>query len=150
MGPNASGAHKPGAGVLAEPSAALSLLWLLRSLRFQLQLLDGIVKDGGRSGGSRSGGGKGAPLAAIAREAYTHTLEPHHGLWLRSTVRTALGTMPTREALYLKMAPEVRDATERAARCRAELPALCEAQRAAIGGLAELMGAMELDDHRKA
>ena len=31
-----------------------------------------------------------APLTTIARDAYRATLEPHHGLWLRSTVRAAL------------------------------------------------------------
>ena len=40
----ASGLHTPGSGMLHDPSAALSLVWILRSLRFQLLTLEGMLK----------------------------------------------------------------------------------------------------------
>ena len=135
----AAGVNTPSSGVLLEPSAAHALVWILRSLRFQMAVLQGMGEQ------------RNANLSALARDVYPTTLEPHHGLWLRSTVRAALSAMPTREAFFGRLggwhgvAPAVREA-----RCYTELTELLDAQARAVSGLTELLLSLDLDDHRKA
>ena len=92
------------------------------------------------------------PLPTLARVAYSATLEAHHGLWLRSTVRTALGAMPSREAFYSRVhAPgDKRDAAVRRECAAAEMGSCVAVLRGAIDAIDGLLQALALDDQRKA
>ena len=133
-----SGVH-PAVGVLAEPSAALSLVWMLRSLRFQTSFLLGLLE-----------GDRTAPLSKIVRDAYRSHLEPYHNFWLKNTFRAGLGAIPRREEFLQRLAPEVTDRTEREAKCYDEMSALVEVQARGIASIAEVLRSLNLDDTRKA
>ena len=70
---SASGIHKAG-GVLADPSAAIALLWMRRSLQFLVHLLHELCEPG-------------TSVAAAMRAAYDAHLEPYHG-WVLKQART--------------------------------------------------------------
>ena len=70
---SASGIHKAG-GVLADPSAAIALLWMRRSLQFLVHLLHELCEQG-------------TSVAAAMRAAYDAHLEPYHG-WVLKQART--------------------------------------------------------------
>ena len=71
----ASGIHKAG-GVLADPSAAIALLWMRRSLQFLVHLLHELCEPG-------------TSVAAAMRAAYDAHLEPYHG-WVLKQARTCM------------------------------------------------------------
>jgi hypothetical protein len=58
------GVHKPG-GVLADPSAAIALLWMRRTLQFQAALLTSLVGDPTAS----------KSVGELAKVAYARELE---------------------------------------------------------------------------
>ena len=66
--------------MLADPSAAISLLWMRRSLQFLAAIMRGVADD-------RK---KGDPVSKIAKEAYAEHLEPYHGWLLKNTFAAAL------------------------------------------------------------
>ena len=60
--------------MLADPSAAIALLWMRRSLQFLVHLLHELCEQG-------------TSVAAAMRAAYDAHLEPYHG-WVLKQART--------------------------------------------------------------
>ena len=89
----ASGMHKAG-GVLADPSAAIALLWMRRSLQFLTHLLRGLCDAD-------------ATPSAAARAAYGVHLEAYHGWVLKQSYNVALNTMPRRDEVMQRLYPRV-------------------------------------------
>lgn len=71
--------------VLKDPSAAMGLLWIRRSLAFQSRLFESLLPSDGLH----------PKDAAIS--AYHDHLYPYHGWMLRSIFPTSLSQMPHRE-----------------------------------------------------
>lgn len=76
--------------VLKEQSAAMGLLWIRRSLSFQLDLYSSLIAQNGPH-----------PRDA-AYEAYTKHLSPFHGWALRKVFPASLSQMPNRQAFIAK------------------------------------------------
>lgn len=76
--------------VLKEQSAAMGLLWIRRSLAFQLDLYTSLLSEDGQH-----------PRDA-AYDAYTKHLSPYHGWALRKVFPASLSQMPHREAFIAK------------------------------------------------
>ena len=83
-----SGIHRPGA-VLCDPSAAIALLWMRRTLQFLTRCLEGIYTD--------------RPMAEVGVEAYQLELEPFHGWLLKSTFAMALNGFPHRTEIFERL-----------------------------------------------
>ena len=94
----ATGIHKAG-GVLADPSAAIALLWMRRTLTFTNALLEGTLSAGATGN-----------MVNVAKEAYKTHLEAFHSWWLKNTFRVGLNGMPNREDLFQvwRLAPGTR------------------------------------------
>lgn len=92
------GAHD--GNVLRDPSAAIGLLWIRRSLSFQSHLYGGalVVSKCGRS---RVGEAEVHPRD-VAREAYDEHLSPHHGYMLRTVFPASFSCMPRRSVFLSK------------------------------------------------
>jgi len=81
-----SGIHEEG-NLLANESAAMGLLWIRRSLAFQLDLFESsLVSEKGKDPG----------VAAI--DAYEKNLLPYHGWMLQKVFPLSLSAMPKRNA----------------------------------------------------
>mmetsp|Transcript_21446 Transcript_21446/g.45837 ORF Transcript_21446/g.45837 Transcript_21446/m.45837 type:complete len:369 (+) Transcript_21446:112-1218(+) len=79
-----SGIHD--GSVLKDDSAAMGLLWIRRSLAFQLDLYSSLIPSDGQH-----------PKDA-AMDAYYKTLSPYHGWLLQKAFPLSLSQMPRREA----------------------------------------------------
>lgn len=79
-------------GMLADPSAAVGLLWIRRSLAFQYSMYDLLLRHPRMSG------------VDVALKAYAQELEPYHGNNLRRLYRIALkASTPCRSELLCKL-----------------------------------------------
>ena len=133
------GIHQPG-GLLADPSAAIAMLWMRRSLTFTNETLNGIHTD------------RQTPLANAARDAYRAHLESYHNFWLKNTFRAGLTAMPRREDFVERLAPSLGEslpASEREAIVYAEMGELVEVQAKAIAAMAKLYLELDMEDQRK-
>lgn len=112
----ASGVHGfYGPYSLADPSSAIALVWLRRSLTFLCHVLEGVRTD--RRPGS---------VTDFGRAAYKVELEPLHPWFIRKIFTTGFGAMPTREEFLRRLAPNWRP--EHGEECRQlELLELVEA-----------------------
>lgn len=107
------GFHSPYS--LADPSSAIALVWLRRSLTFLCHVLEGVRTD--RRPGS---------VTDFGRAAYKLELEPLHPWFIRKIFTTGFGAMPTREEFLRRLAPNWRP--EHGEECRQlELLELVEA-----------------------
>ncbi|EOD17871.1 hypothetical protein EMIHUDRAFT_102546 [Emiliania huxleyi CCMP1516] len=108
----ASGCHKPAekSAVLADPSAAIGLTWLSRSLRFICMWMEGVCAGG-------------APVDAAAatkryREAmsaaYEASLAPYHGWLNRNIFNGCAKHAPGYASLIATLAPTADEATREA------------------------------------
>ena len=91
------GIHLPG-GRLHDPSAAMGLLWIRRSLSFQCHMYSLVLK--------------GVLPAKAAVSAYHHELEPYHGTLLKKLYRSVLvvSSPRSKEEMIQKMAgPSIED-----------------------------------------
>mmetsp|Transcript_21390 Transcript_21390/g.46444 ORF Transcript_21390/g.46444 Transcript_21390/m.46444 type:complete len:269 (-) Transcript_21390:163-969(-) len=80
--------------VLSDPSAAMGLLWIRRSLAFQSHLFESLMSPDGQH-----------PKDA-AYQAYNKHLSPYHGWMLRTVFPASLSQMPQR-AVFLSKFGEV-------------------------------------------
>ena len=87
----ATGVHKRG-GVLADPSAAMSFLWLRRTLQF----LAGIIER-------LCGTNREVAMKDVARASYAEHLEPYHSWLLRNTFRMGMSGLPKRDDVFAKL-----------------------------------------------
>ena len=85
-----SGIHD--GNILQEASAAMGLLWIRRSLAFQLELYASLIPSDGDE-----------PKAA-AYDAYQNTLSPYHGWMLRTAFSASLSQLPDRPVFMSKFA----------------------------------------------
>ena len=134
------GIHKAG-GVLADPSAAIALVWMRRSLDFQTSVLDGMVTD------------RHGVLLEVARGAYKTHLESYHNFWLKNTFRAGLSAMPRREEFLQRLSPALKEGLsdeEREAICYSEMGELVEVQQKVIATMSSLFVELDLEDNRKA
>ncbi|KAL7495880.1 hypothetical protein ACHAWT_004213 [Skeletonema menzelii] len=92
-----SGIHEEG-NLLANESAAMGLLWIRRSLAFQLDLFESsLVSEKGKDPDQ-----EGPHPRDAAYEAYAKHLSPFHGWALRKVFPASLSQMPDREAFIAK------------------------------------------------
>ena len=136
----ATGIHKAG-GVLADPSAAIALVWMRRSLDFQNSILENFNSD------------RAASCVAIAKDAYKAHLESYHNFWLKNTFRAALAGLPTRAEFLQRLAPNLAHAMqteERERICYSEMTELVEMQQKVIATMSALFVELDLEDSRKA
>ena len=124
--------HRPG-GNLKDPSAAIALVWVRRSLAFQAGMLEGLAED------------PSATLSAAASEAYKRHLEPHHNFILRNTFRIGLNAMPTKEELMERLAPGDLNSREREAVCNADIRELVDLQGHVLGAVEVLLDQLGLE-----
>ena len=88
--------HKPSAAsghTLRDPSAALALVWLRRSLALQTAIISGLVADRAASGGVSSG----LAMSAIVTAAYVAELERFHNWVLKGTMKVAFNAAPAKD-----------------------------------------------------
>ena len=78
--------------VLEESSAAMGLLWIRRSLAFQLELYASLS----------SSGSSGVHPTEAALHAYNKTLSPYHGWLLQKVFPLSLSQMPDRQVFLAK------------------------------------------------
>lgn len=84
-----SGLHD--GNVLKDPSAAIGMLWIRRSLSFQSDLFDSLVSSQGQH-----------PKDA-AMDSYIKNLSPYHGWVLRTVFPASLSQIPARETFLSKL-----------------------------------------------
>lgn len=129
---------------LAEGCAALSLLWTVRMLCFWILLVEGIL-DGKQSG------------PEIGQAAYLATVEPFHGMVLRTTFRGFLRALPSRDEMLRRLAatPASESSTcraplgERVQMCKEELAAAASAMRQVVEQVKRTLLDLGLDDTRR-
>ena len=132
----AQGMHAP--GKLADPSAAVALLWMHRSLAFQHAMLDGLCSK------------RESKLSDVAREAYTKHLEANHSWLLKNTFKMSLNSMPTRDELYSRLAPRMRRADEREQICLQEIREFSLAAGPVVQAIRSIFEELGLSDDKKA
>jgi len=127
-------------GRLKDPSAAIGLLWIRRSLAFQERMytyvLDGPV----------------APTNEAALKAYRETLEPFHGKALQMLYSMALKkTTPNRHEMLQKLCavPENRFGAAEENATAQELRKLCETWKPLLNSWEETFETLGLEDTRK-
>mmetsp|Transcript_19061 Transcript_19061/g.41195 ORF Transcript_19061/g.41195 Transcript_19061/m.41195 type:complete len:222 (+) Transcript_19061:324-989(+) len=130
-----AGIHKPG-GHLADPSAAIALLWMRRTLMFQNAVIQGAVDNSGS-------------LQSIARAAYSAQLEQFHGWLLKNTFMMALNGMPSRDELIQRLAPNVKQPMERENLCVQEMRECVSVTQQIIRIMCSLFDELDLEDIRK-
>lgn len=142
-----AGMHRPGGRgeprVLKDPSAAIALVWVRRSLAFQTSLLGTLAED------------RASTLAAVAGEAYKSHLERYHTWILKSTFRMGLSAMPSRaEFLHRLTAGGLRGEAlsealpserEREGVCYEEMAELAEVQARIVDEVGRLLVALQLE-----
>jgi len=142
----ASGIHKPG-GVLADPSAAVALRWLRRSLGFFATILARMLDD------------RTASIPQIARSAYKEQLESLHGWVVRKTMCAGFSAMPCREEVLLRLSnltSASQPSTAPPSSCgggggggcdgEAELQGLVDALQEALGQMRALFIELDLEE----
>ena len=132
----AQGMHAP--GKLADPSAAVALLWMHRSLAFQHGMLEGLCSK------------RESKLSEVAREAYTKHLEANHSWLLKNTFKMSLSSMPTRDELYARLAPRMRTADEREQICLQEIREFSLAAGPVVQAIRSIFEELGLSDDKKA
>ena len=138
----ASGIHKPArargeARSLKDPSAAIALVWVRRSVAFQTAVLGAMADD------------RDATLSSLAAEAYKAHLERYHTWILKSTFRMGLNAMPGRAEFVQRLAgealSELDDATERARVVYEDVSELAAVQSRLVGAIGKLLVDLELE-----
>jgi Glycolipid transfer protein (GLTP) len=79
--------------LLKDPSCAMGLLWIRRSLQFQYTLFDALLHPSSDNNGENSNEPDESAVAARAAvRAYQTTLAPYHGFALRQIYNVAVTT----------------------------------------------------------
>jgi len=123
--------HRPG-GVLKDPSAAIALVWVRRSLAFQTALLEGLTVD------------RDAALSAVAGEAYKLHLEPHHNWMLKGTFKMGLGAMPKIDEFFQRLGVDSQPGLDREAIID-DMAELVQAQRRVMAIVGALLVELDLE-----
>ena len=131
-----SGIHGRG-GVLADPSAAMAILWLRRSMDFMADLQVNI-------GALDEGGGKQGSSRRAAFDAYAEHLEPFHNWLLKHTFRVALNAIPSKREFLQRLGPLVAEEVT-----ASELRDHAEVVKQITEALRVLFCELDLEDTRK-
>ena len=89
-----TGVHKPG-GKTRDPSAAIGLLWMRRSIAFVVAIFEGITSE------------EELTFGAAATAGYKKELQQFHGMVLKSIFSGVLASVPTKESFANTIAPGV-------------------------------------------
>ena len=152
----AGGMHAQSPAQLAEPSAALGLLWMRRLLGFQHAILNGLVESEeertGRAAVANKAGGGAKDTKAIARAAYAEHYEAYHGWIVKKTFSVALSGVPPRDELFRRLAPRLKAAPpeQLEAACLRELGECEVIMRRVFESMRRSFDQLGLDDRRKA
>ena len=134
-----SGMHKPAKGrgeprVLKDPSAAIALVWVRRSVAFQTAVLGAMADD------------RAASLSVLAGDAYKAHLERYHTWILKSTFRMGLNAMPSRAEFLQKLGGEaLADAPERDGIVYADVEELARVQEQLVRRIGQLLVDLEIE-----
>ena len=134
----ATGVHKPG-GVLADPSAAIALLWMRRTLQFLQGCMQGIVDKGDDPTGG---------LGDVVRTAYMTHLEPYHGWLLKNTFTVALAGTPRRDEVMSRIGVGLNE-LERDRICESEMRDCIAMTTKVSDAMRRLFEELDLEDTRK-
>ena len=133
-----TGIHGPD-GKLKDPSGAMGLLWIRRSLAFQERMYS-LILD------------KPIATSEAALQAYHETLEPYHGWALQQVYSLALKkTTPSRQQMFQKLCavPENRFGTTEEKETVQELRKLCDTWKPLLQQWQETFETLGLEDDRK-
>merc|ERR1719231_2253290 len=145
----AQGLHVCGSGdevALADPSAAISLLWLRRSLAFSLAFFRQL-----HAGMARLLRGEQQDVDTVEafKSAYGDELQPYHKWLLRQTFHLTISQAPSYTELAYAAGPGLGDA-ERDQVLHEEIEALLRAGEPLVKALADAFEELELEDVRRA
>jgi len=138
-----SGMHKPG-GVLADPSAAMGLLWLRRGLEYWADVFEQEAAAL-KAASKRQNKPTPAPsLVAQCEAAYNRLLVPFHGWVSRRAFALALGLTPDWRDVRACAGLSTSDDE-----LRSELSLLASELRSLCGRLRRLHVQLDLEDKRR-
>ena len=145
----AQGLHACGSGdavALADPSAAIALLWLRRSLAFSLAFFRQL-----HAGMARLMRGEQQDVDTVEafKSAYGDELQPYHKWLLRQTFHLTISQAPSYTELAYAAGPGLGDA-ERDQVLHEEIEALLRAGEQLVKALADAFEELELEDVRRA
>ena len=129
----ASGIHKPGA-VLMDPSAAIALLWMRRTLQFLIRCMQGVLTE--------------RPMGEVGVEAYQLELEPFHNWLLKSTFAMALNGFPNREEIINRLGAHL-PIEQRDSMLKHEVEQCLEMLHQVVHTMRSLFEELGLEDMRK-
>ena len=132
---NNSGIHRPGA-VLCDPSAAIAILWMRRTLQFLGRCLQGILDDN-------------ETMGEVGANAYRMELEPYHGWLLKQTFSMALNGFPSREHIYLNIGSHLPETGDKEAAVKEEVRQANEQIQLVVESMRNLYEELGLEDMRK-
>ena len=130
----ASGIHKPGA-VLMDPSAAIALLWMRRTLQFLTRCMQGVLTE--------------RPMGEVGVEAYQLELEPFHNWLLKSTFAMALNGFPHREEIVNRLGAHLEPPEQRESLLKLEVEQCIEMLHQVVHSMRSLFEELGLEDMRK-
>jgi hypothetical protein len=126
--------------VLHDPSAAMGLLWIRRSLAFQMDLYSSLLPSSTQS------------PAQAAMDAYNKHLLPFHGWMLQKVFPLSLSQMPERQVFIAKFggmeSKDLNDTNER--EIVEKLGDLVKTWEPLIGAWKEEFAKMDMEDVRRA
>ena len=129
----ASNIHKEGA-VLCDPSAAIALLWMRRTLQFLGRCLQGLIDD--------------VNIAEVGGEAYRLELEPFHNWLLKQTFSMALTGFPARKEIFTRLGAHVQE-SDRDRIVPLELQQVLAQLHLVVESMRSLFEELDLEDMRK-
>jgi len=150
-----------GGATLYDPSAAISLLWLRRSLKFTVVLME-LLLEGKQSledserlgelmlldGDDPSSPSMADPTADAVRGAYNEVLRPFHSWLLRKTVDIVTTQVPHLDEAIAMLSPGLGDA-ERELKCFAEIRMYVAEGWPVINTLDAIFAELKLEDLRQ-
>jgi hypothetical protein len=151
----------PGSGaqgaILFDPSAAISLLWLRRSLRFTIELMERLQQahadlEDQRALAEALSPDETPPLladptAGCVQAAYDAVIRPFHSWLLRKTFDIVATQFPTMPEVIGMVGPGLGEA-ERERKVFEEMAIYLEHGRPVVALLEQLMGELKLEDLR--
>jgi len=131
-----AGIHKPGA-VLADPSAAMALLWMRRTIQYYVGVMQGVCDTS-------------ASLSSKCRTAYGAILEPFHGWLLKNTFSMALAAVPSRDEFVARLSPNhLSSKAVRRSACFSDIRVAIPLMEQVVAQLRALFAELDLEDTRK-
>lgn len=136
QGEKETGIHKPG-GMNKDPSSAAGLLWMRRSISFQVAIFEALLA-----------GGETATLPAATGKAYADELEVYHGWLLKKIFGKVISSSPSRESFAEKLAPNVIDSMRQVVVDR-DMATFCEKLNPILEQWKSVYAELDLEDVRK-